>query len=167
VLDQPVSEATKVDRCRADLLAFDVEIAVDFDAATTTASIFLWTSMPAIRYALGLSFEERRACLVASVRVASYRRALGEPHATLNCSLNHARSGPHSCSASTAPLVGSISPLSTVFWRTPIFIVFHGRRPTAPVAEIVPNTPPISTRNPKSFHRSWLPRSIPTAHFVR
>jgi hypothetical protein len=126
VLDQPVSEATKVDRCRADLLAFDVEIAVDFDAATTTASIFLWTSMPAIRYAIGLSFEERRACLVASVRVASYRRALGEPHATLNCSLNHARSGPHSCSASTAPLVGSISPLSTVFWRTPIFIVFHG-----------------------------------------
>jgi hypothetical protein len=44
----------------------------------------------------------------------------------LNCSLNHARSGPHSCSASTAPLVGSISPPPTALWLAPIFIVFHG-----------------------------------------
>jgi hypothetical protein len=37
--------------------------------------IFLWTSIPAIRYDIGLSSWERRACLVASIRVASYRRA--------------------------------------------------------------------------------------------
>jgi hypothetical protein len=39
------------------------------------ASIFLWTSIPAIRYDIGLSSWERRACLVASIRVASYCRA--------------------------------------------------------------------------------------------
>ena len=49
-------------------------------SATTTASIFLWTSIPAIRYGIGLSLGERRACLVASVRVASYRRVSSEPH---------------------------------------------------------------------------------------
>ena len=48
-------------------------------SATTTASIFLWTSIPAIRYGIGLSLGERRACLVASVRVAGYRRCPVEP----------------------------------------------------------------------------------------
>ncbi|MGH9201956.1 MAG: hypothetical protein ACRD2A_12065, partial [Vicinamibacterales bacterium] len=43
-------------------------------SATTTANIFLWTSIPAILYGIGLSSGERRACLVTSVRVASYRR---------------------------------------------------------------------------------------------
>ena len=43
-----------------------------------------------------------------------------------NCSLNHARSGPHSCSASTAPLVGSISPPPIALWLALIFILLHG-----------------------------------------
>jgi hypothetical protein len=51
---------------------------------------------------------------------------LTRAHATLNCSLNHARSGPHSCSASTAPLVSSISPPPITLWLAMIFIVLHG-----------------------------------------
>jgi hypothetical protein len=43
-------------------------------SATTTANIFLCTSIPAMWYGIGLSLWERRACLVASLRVASYRR---------------------------------------------------------------------------------------------
>ena len=42
------------------------------------ANIFLCTSIPAIRYGIGLSSWERRACLVTSIRVASYRRARGD-----------------------------------------------------------------------------------------
>ena len=79
-------------------------------SATATASIFLWTSIPAIRYGIGLSLWERRACLVASLRVASYRRSRGT-RTTLNYSVNHARSGSNSCSASLAPWLISISPL--------------------------------------------------------
>ena len=44
-------------------------------SATATANIFLCTSIPAMWYGIGLSSWERRACLVASIRVASYRRA--------------------------------------------------------------------------------------------
>src|SRR5438132_14379736 len=42
-------------------------------SATTMANIFLCTSMPAMWYGIDLSSWERRACLVASFRVASYR----------------------------------------------------------------------------------------------
>ena len=78
-------------------------------SATATANIFLCTSIPAIWYGIGLSSWERRACLVASLRVASYRRA--QNAATLNYSVNHARSGSNSCSASMAPWLISTSPL--------------------------------------------------------
>ncbi len=53
-LDQPVSQATQVERRRAGLLAFEAEVAVDLHVGTT-ASIFLCTSIPAIRYGIGLS----------------------------------------------------------------------------------------------------------------
>jgi hypothetical protein len=56
------------------------------------------------------------------VRVASYRGVARAP-TTLNYSVNHARSGPDSCSASTAPLVRSISPLHTVI--VPVAPDFH------------------------------------------
>jgi hypothetical protein len=59
-------------------------------------------------YCIGLSSWERRACLVASIRVASYRRWTPT---TLNHSVNHARSGSNSCSASLAPWLIATSPL--------------------------------------------------------
>jgi hypothetical protein len=74
------------------------------------------------------SIPVSRRCLVTSVRVASYRRVSPENPATLNYSVNHARSGPDSCSASTAPLVSSISPLhAAAIVRLPrIFMTFAG-----------------------------------------
>jgi hypothetical protein len=63
----------------------------------------LWTSIPAILYGIGISSRERRACLVTSVRVASYRRSHSSPHATLICSLNHARADFHRLSRAAGP----------------------------------------------------------------
>lgn len=61
---------------------------------------------------------------------------LARAHATLNCSLNHARSGPHSCSASTAPLVSSISPLPTdIVAGTDFHRPSRAGRPTSTVAK--------------------------------
>jgi hypothetical protein len=58
-----VGQATQVDRRRAGLLALEAEVAVDFDiGAYATASIFLWTSIPAIRYGICLFWEARSAC---------------------------------------------------------------------------------------------------------
>jgi hypothetical protein len=90
VLDEPVGYATQIGRRRADLLTLEVETAVDLDVGTTTASIFLWTSIPAIRYGIGLSLGERRACLVTSVRVAGYRRGDGAPRRPMIRSITHA-----------------------------------------------------------------------------
>jgi hypothetical protein len=78
-------------------------------SASTTASIFLWTSIPAIRYgtAVLLGGAESVPRHINQGRELSVG-LLGLP--TLNHSGNHARSGSNSCSASRAPLVGSISP---------------------------------------------------------
>jgi hypothetical protein len=73
-LDQPVGQATQVERRRADLLALEASPSTSTSADHDAPSIFLWTSIPAIRYGIGLSSWERRACLLASLRVASYRR---------------------------------------------------------------------------------------------
>src|SRR4029453_15426856 len=48
---------------------------VRLSARHARSKMMLWASIPAIRYDIGLSSRERRACLVASIRVASYRRA--------------------------------------------------------------------------------------------
>ena len=72
-------------------------------SATTTASIFLWTSIPAIRYGIGLSCGSGER---ASSHQSGSRAIAGavQGPTTLNYSVNHARSGSNSCSASLAPL---------------------------------------------------------------
>ena len=95
-------------------------------SATTTASIFLWTSIPAIRYGIGLSLGERRACLVASVRVAGCRRSPAE--------LDDAQLFGQSRTLRIKQLLGldwlhwltSISPLPRRYSDAPIFIAFRG-----------------------------------------
>ncbi|HET6782136.1 MAG TPA: hypothetical protein VFH67_08570, partial [bacterium] len=66
--------------------------------------IFLWTSIPAIRYGIDLSLGRAESV----PRHISQGRGLsvGSPgNPTMpNYSFNHARSGSNSCSASTAPL---------------------------------------------------------------
>jgi hypothetical protein len=101
-------------------------------SATATATIFLCTSIPTIWYGIGLSSWERRPCLVASIRVASYRRQ--ESAATLNDSVNHARSGSNRCSASLAPMAISRPRRSHRGYsaEATIFMLFRG--PPGPAA---------------------------------
>jgi hypothetical protein len=76
-------------------------------------------------------WAERRACLVTSVRVASYRRVSPENPATLNYSINHARFGSNSCSASTAPLArfDLAAPAGAILTCTRFSSPFAGGKP--------------------------------------
>jgi hypothetical protein len=53
---------------------------------------------------------------------------LTETPPTLNYSINHARSGSNSCSASTAPLArfDLAAPAGAILTATPIFMAFRG-----------------------------------------
>ena len=138
-LDEPVSQRAQFARARPDLPAFEVVVALDLDVGHDHGQHLLVHVDSCDPVRIGLSWRERRACLVASIRVASYRGVARAP-TTLNYSVNHARSGPDSCSASTAPLVESISPLHPVAIvpQLRIFITFRGLKAQAdPVAEIV------------------------------
>jgi hypothetical protein len=74
---------------------------------------------------------ERRACLVALVRVASCRRFSPEDPTTPNYSVNHARSGSISCSASMAPLArfDLAAPASAILDCTRFSSPFAGCKP--------------------------------------
>jgi hypothetical protein len=73
-LSEPVGEPAEVGRRRADLLALEVEVAVDLDVGHYHRQHLLVDvdSCDPVRHRSLLG--ERRACLVASVRVASCRR---------------------------------------------------------------------------------------------
>ena len=78
--DQPVGQAAQIGRRRPDLLAVEVKVAVDLDVGHHDREHLLVdvNSRDPVRHRSLLG--ERRACLVASVRVASYRGAHRSPH---------------------------------------------------------------------------------------
>jgi hypothetical protein len=112
-------------------------------SATTTANILLCTSIPAILYAIGLSCGSGERALSHQ---SGSQAVVGRQDATTpNYSVNHARSGSHSCSASIAPWFISISPLPAPHSvQSPRFsFLFAGLEAQPhPVAEIVPDTQP-------------------------
>ncbi len=57
LFDQPRGQSAQIGRCRADLLVYEVKVAVDFDIGHDDRQHLLWASIPAIRYGIGLSFE--------------------------------------------------------------------------------------------------------------
>ena len=128
VLDQPVGQATQIGRRRADLLTHEVEVAVDLDVGHHDRQHLLVdvNSRDLVRHRSLLGSGERASSHQSGSR--AIEEELTRAHTMLNYSLNHAHSGPHSWSASTAPLVGSISPPPPALWLAPIFIVFHGPR---------------------------------------
>ena len=141
VLDQPVGEATQVGRRRADLLALEVEIAVDLDVGHHDRQHLLVdvNSCDPVRHRpllLGAESVPRR---ISQGRELS--PGLARTRTTLNYSVNHARSGPNSCSASIAPLANldlaapspPFCPIAT------IFILFRG--PAGPAATSCGNRP--------------------------
>jgi hypothetical protein len=137
-LDQPVSQTMQVERRCAGLLAFEAEVAVDFNVGHHDRQHLLVDVNSCDPVGHRLLLGERRACLVTSLRVASYRGPLKVP-TTLNHSVNHARSGSNSCSASLAPWLIPTSPLPGRHSALPpIFIAFRGlKAQLQPVAEIV------------------------------
>ena len=80
LLDQPVGQAAQIGRRRADLLALEVEFAVDLDVGHHDRQHLLVDvdSRDPVRHRLSL--RERRACLVASIRVAGCREVSNGPH---------------------------------------------------------------------------------------
>ena len=96
VLDQPVGQTTQIGRRRADLQALEVEVVIDFDVGDHDRQHLL-VDVNSRDPVASASPGERRACLVASFRVASYRRYSVEESTTLNYSVNHAGSGSNSC----------------------------------------------------------------------
>ena len=109
VFDQPVGQTTEVDRRRADLLTLELEVAVDFDVGHRDGQHLLVDvySRDPVRHRPLLLGAESVPCRINQGRELSPR----ENTATLNYSVNHARSGSNSCSASLAPWLISTSPL--------------------------------------------------------
>jgi hypothetical protein len=89
-LDQPVSQATQVERRRAGLLTFEAEVAVDLKVGHHDRQHLLMDvdSRDPVRHRALLG--ERRACLVASLRVASYRGSLKNERRSIIRSITHA-----------------------------------------------------------------------------
>jgi hypothetical protein len=79
----------------------------------------------------------------------------------LDYSVNHARSGSHSCSASLAAWLISLSPLPALpFWPAPGFHdLFAGCKPEVTVAEILQCTEPIF-RNRRNWRTATLLRVL-------
>jgi len=109
VFDQPVGQATEVDRRRADLLTFEQEVTVDFDVGHRDGRHLLVDvySRDPVRHRPLLVGAESVPRRINQGRELSPR----ENAATLNYSVNHARSGSNSCSASLTPWLISTSPL--------------------------------------------------------
>jgi hypothetical protein len=109
VFDQPVGQATEVARRRADLLPFELEVTVDFDVGHRDGPHLLGAvySRDPVRHRPLLVGAERVPRRINQGRELSPR----ENTATLNYSVNHARSGSNSCSASLTPWLISTSPL--------------------------------------------------------
>src|SRR3954469_25752021 len=80
LLDQPVGEAAQTSRRGPDLLAVEVKLAVVPDVGHRDRQHLLVDVNSRDPVRRGSLLRERRACLVASVRVASYREALRSPH---------------------------------------------------------------------------------------
>ena len=75
VLDQPVGQAAQIGRRRPDLLAVEMKVAVDLDVGHHDREhlrVDVNSRDPVGHRSL---LGERRACLLASLRVASYRGA--------------------------------------------------------------------------------------------
>ena len=109
VFDQPVGQATELDRRRADLLALEVEVVVDLDVGHRDGQHLLVDvySRNPVRHRPLLVGAESVPRRISQGRELSPR----ENTTTLNYSVNHARSGSNSCSASIAPWLISTSPL--------------------------------------------------------
>src|SRR5262249_45607517 len=110
LLDEPVGQTAQIGRRRADLVALEVEVVSDFDVGYYDRQhLFVdVNSRDPVRHRSLLGRAE------SVPRRINQGRELApvspQNPATLNYSVNHARSGSNSCSASRAPLVGSISP---------------------------------------------------------
>jgi len=129
-LDQPVSQVTQVGRRRAGLLALEVEVAVDLNVGHHDCQHLLMyvDSRDPVRHRSLLGGAESVPRRINQGRGLS---RVASVSATPNYSVNHARSGSNSCSASRAPLVGSISPFPPGLLCTRRFsLCFGGRRPT-------------------------------------
>lgn len=101
---------------------------------------FLCTSMPAMWYGMGLSLgAERAPHRIGQGRELS-RRVRRLTRRSMAHSITHAPD--HSCTASTGPLVGSISPPPSHCGSRRFSSSFTGRRPTSTVAEIIPASQP-------------------------
>jgi hypothetical protein len=109
VFDQPVGQATELDRRGANLLTFELEVAVDFDVGDRDGQHLLVDVYPRdpVRHRPLLVGAESVPRRINQGRELSPRKNT----ATLNYSVNHARSGSNSCSASLAPWLISTSPL--------------------------------------------------------
>ena len=127
-LDEPVGKRAQLVGARPNLHALELVLLIDFDVShhngqhpfvDVNSRDQVWH-----RPLLG----ERRACLVASVRVASCRRMSHKHRTMLNYSINHARSRSNSCSASTAPLArfDLAAPAGAILTGTLIFMAFRG-----------------------------------------
>jgi len=110
-LDEPARERAQFGRARPNFVAFKLEVAFAFDVGHHHGQHLLVhvNPIPAILYGIGLSCGSGER---ASSHQSGSQAVVGRQDATTpNYSVNHARSGSHSCSASIAPWFISISPL--------------------------------------------------------
>ena len=150
VLDQPVGQRAQIGRRGPDLLAFEVEVAVDLDVGHHDRQHLLVhvDSRDPVRHRPLLAGAESVPRRISQGRGLS--SALSETTTTLNYSVNHARSGSNSCSASIAPWLISTSPLPRRHSAQAhdFHVAFAGlQAQPQPVAEIVQcGEPPPSSR---------------------
>jgi len=143
-LDEPVSKRAQLDGTGPDLQPFKVEVTFDCDVSPPqrpTSSCA--RQSPAMWYGIGFSSWERRACLVASIRVASYCRA---EH-------GYAQLFGQSRTPRVKQLLGLERSMANPDLAAPNAAILPNQRfscPFAglqaqlqPVAEIVPDSPPI------------------------
>jgi hypothetical protein len=124
-LDEPVRKRAQLDGTGPDLQPFKVEVTFDRDVSHRNGQHLLVHVNPrdVIRHRpllVGAKSVPRR---INQGRELSPR----ENTATLNYSVNHARSGSNSCSASLAPWLIPTSPFPTPAFSEPtIFMSFRG-----------------------------------------
>src|SRR5262249_13822987 len=110
---------------------------------------------------------ERRACLVVSIRVAGCRRRRWNS-TTPNYSVNHARSGSNSCSASTAPLAHFDLAALGGYSDALIFIAFRGPHVQVdqlPKSSLIPTH--ISFKHYELRAKSFCLESLPLSQLSR
>jgi hypothetical protein len=126
-LDQPVGQRAQVGGARPDLLAIELKVPSTSTSATTTANIFLCTSIPAIRYGIGLSWGSGER---ASSHQSGSRAVVG-----FTCGRNDAQSFDQSRTLRIKQLLGLDGSTGSIRSRRsrrrhsdprPIFMSFRG-----------------------------------------